>query len=121
MATAQAMPSTGKIIRWGLQHVDVIRDIGDAAQRLPGLTLYVDRWNVCKPVGDKLAAAADDLFAPGVLADPSEDELKALELELLKKCNTGLMANSIRDGKWLGRAVKLVQVLLPILIEIGAG
>jgi hypothetical protein len=115
MATASALTPI-QVVRWGLQHVDIVRDVGDAAQRLAGATSYSERWSIIKPVGDKMAAAADALFENTVAV--SAEEFDKLKLELLKACSAGVHAQAFRDGKWLERAIQLIQVLAPLLAPI---
>ena len=112
----------GQFFRWGLKNVALVRDIGEAAEKVSLAKTNVERWDIIKPVGDKIAPAVDELTG-GVVAF-SEDETSKLRAELLtalkadaKQVGTAEAAK-LGDGKWLERiekALKLIELLMPLL------
>lgn len=107
--------SPGHFFRWGINHLDLIETIGDAAIRLPAADNFVERWGIVKPVGDAVAPAIDELFVDTVTT-MSETDTAQVKAELLAALNARPHAAAgLRDGAWLDRALKLAELLLALL------
>jgi hypothetical protein len=119
VATVQAGPllSIGDFIAWGRKHIGLVIVIGDAASQLPSAANFVERWEIVRPVGDAVAPAIDDFFAPGEIGIFSAE----VESEFLAAVNSHLAADGVtvqaaRDGRWLRAGMELFKILLPILL-----
>ncbi len=116
-----SIPSAGQIFRWGLDHLDMVELIGDAAYDLSQATNFKQRGEIVGAVLPPVGAAVDDLVGPSIstVSDKDANELKSKLISALECRPKGLAVGAqARDGKWLDRFYDLfTKFILPILLR----
>lgn len=104
-----------QFLAWGLKHSELVRDIGNAAVQIKAAESAVERWNIVKPVGDKVAPAVDDFPAFTFSGKVDESRVDAL----IAKLNDGAdaAAKALVDRAFLENALRFLQIILPLIAQ----